>query len=86
MAKKSDKSAFPKILTRIFSLHPACVCLCAYDVALTYEKAADRSVDLLEDVADHIKSSYKAQLQGIVDHHAYEHDVPGVLVEETRVR
>lgn len=63
-----------------------CVCVCVYDVTLTYEKTADRSVDLLENVADHIESSYKAELQGIVDHHADEHDVPRVLVEETRVK
>lgn len=55
-------------------------------MALTYEKAADRCVDLLEDVTDYIKSSYEAQLEGIVDHHADEHDVPRVLIKETSVK
>lgn len=43
-------------------------------------------MDLPEDVADHVQSRYKAQLQSIVDHHADEHDVPRVFIEETRVR
>ncbi len=40
-------------------------------------------MDLPEDIADHVEGCYKAELQGIVDHHADEHDVPGVLIEET---
>lgn len=53
---------------------------------MTYQKAADRGVDLPEDVADHVQSCNKAELQSVVDHHVDEHDVPRVLIEETGVK
>lgn len=53
---------------------------------MTYQKAADRGVDLPEDVADHVESCNEGELQSIVDHHADEHDVSRVLIEEARVR
>ena len=53
---------------------------------MTYQKAADGGVDLPEDVADHVESCNKAELQSVVDHHVDEHDVPRILIEETRVR
>lgn len=40
-------------------------------------------MDLSEDVADHIENRYKGELQGVVDHHVDEHDVPWVLIKET---
>lgn len=49
----------------------------------THQKAAERGMDLSEDVADDVESCYKAELQSIIDHHVDEHDVPGVLIEET---
>lgn len=48
-----------------------------------YQKAADRGVDLPEDVADHVKSGHQGELQGVVHHHADKHDVSRVLVEQT---
>lgn len=53
------------------------------DEVMTYQKAAHRGVDLPEDVADHVESCHQAELQSIVDHHVDEHDVAGVLIEET---
>lgn len=43
-------------------------------------------MDLPEDVADHIEGCDEAELQSVVDHHADEHDVPGVLIEATGIR
>lgn len=42
-------------------------------------------MDLPEDVADHVERCDEAELQRVVDHHADEHDVPRVLVEQTGV-
>lgn len=56
------------------------------EMVLTCQKAAERGVDLPEDVADYVESCHKAELQSIVDHHVDEHDVPGVLIEETMVK
>lgn len=53
---------------------------------MSYQKAADGGVYLPEDVADHVQSRDEAELQSVVDHHADEHDVPRVLIEEARVK
>lgn len=55
-------------------------------VIMAHQEAADRGMDLPEDVADHVESCDEGELQSIVNHHADEHDVPGVLIEETRVK
>lgn len=49
----------------------------------THQAAADGGVDLPEDVADHVERRDQAELQRVVHHHADEHDVPRVLVEQT---
>lgn len=59
---------------------------CEVDAAATHQAAADGGVDLPEDVADHVERRDQAELQGVVDHHADEHDVPRVLVEQARAR
>lgn len=57
-----------------------------WKVARIYQEATDGDMDPPEDVADHIESCDECKLQSIIDHHADEHDVPGVLVEKTRVK
>lgn len=56
------------------------------DLVMSYQEAADGGVDLPEDVADHVQSRDEAELQSVVDHHGDEHDVPRVLIEDTRVK
>lgn len=49
----------------------------------THQAAADGGVDLPEDVTDHVQGGDEAELQGVVDHHVDEHDVPRVLIEQS---
>lgn len=43
-------------------------------------------MDHPEDVAEHVERRHQAELQGVVDHHADEHDVARVLVEQAASR
>lgn len=55
------------------------------EVVSTHQKAADGGVDLPEDVAGHVQGRHQGQLQGVVHHHADEHDVARVLKEDAAV-